>query len=318
MRPLILIGLLALSPLSAFAAPDAQAIDAATYEGGPLPEGQSAITAKVQVLLDRANISPGVIDGFRGGMTTSAISAFETREGLAVDGQMDAEVWARLGGAEASRVSRTHTVTEEDLARVTGSLPEDYAELAEKDLLGYADAAEALAEKFHLDVDFLRALNPGGDFSAGSEIHVLDVQERAEGAVAEIEINKTTGRLIARAEDGSIVANYPVAVGSSQTPSPDGTFEVTAVAIDPTYSYNPDLNFKQGDNDEPLTLPPGPNGPVGIVWIDLDKPTFGIHGTPEPARLFSEQSHGCVRMTNWDARELAGMVSQGVSVAFVE
>ena len=318
MRFFFVAGLLAVSPLSAHAAPSAEEIEGATYDGGPLPDGQSAITARVQVLLDRADISPGVIDGYRGGMTTSAISAFETREGLTVDGKMDEDVWARLGGSEQSKVTKTYQVTEQDLGQVTGSLPDDYAKLAEKELLGFADAAEALAEKFHLDVEFLRALNPESDFSAGSSIKVLNVKNDADAQVASIEIDKSTSRLIARTQEGNVVANYPVTVGSGQTPSPEGKFEVTAVAIDPTYSYNPDVNFQQGDNSEPLTLPPGPNGPVGTVWIDLNKPTFGIHGTPDPARLFSEQSHGCVRMTNWDARELAGMVTQGVTVAFKE
>jgi lipoprotein-anchoring transpeptidase ErfK/SrfK len=90
-----------------------------------------------------------------------------------------------------------------------------------------------------------------------------------------------------------------------------------AVAPEATYSYRPDVNFQQGDNDEPLTLPPGPNNPVGGIWLDLSAPTYGLHGTPEPDLIDKIQSHGCIRMTNWDARELAGMVEQGTVVEFV-
>lgn len=308
--------LVGLAPVAGLAEITPDSIASASYEGGELPDGQSAITAKVQLLLDRADISPGVIDGYRGGMTVSAISAFETREGMVVDGKMDQAVWEALEGAQAGQVTRTHTITAEDLDAVTGENPDDYARMAEQNLLGYVSQAEALAEQFHLDVDFLRQLNPGSGFGAGSTITVLDIQDPAEAEVTDIFIDKRAGRLLALDAQGQIIANYPVAVGSDQTPSPSGAFEVMAVAFDPTYTYQPDVNFQQGDNDEVLTLPPGPNGPVGLVWIDLNEPTYGIHGTPDPARLFSEQSHGCVRMTNWDALELGGMVSDGTKVIF--
>lgn len=293
-------------------------IDAVGYSGGPLPEGQSALTVKVQVLLDRADISPGIVDGWKGGMSTSAIQAFETREGLPVDGVMDAQVWDALGGDAAAPITSQYTITPEDTDRIGGTLPTDYAEIAQMDWIHYTSVAEKLAEDFHMDEEFLELMNPGASFTAGETITVVVPTEDAAGEVAEIEINKTTSRLTARDASGAIIANYPVAVGSSQTPSPSGTVEVNAVAFEPTYSYNPDLNFQQGDNDEFLTLPPGPNGPVGLVWIDLSKPTYGIHGTPEPASLFSAQSHGCVRMSNWDALELAEMVSAGTTVRFVE
>jgi lipoprotein-anchoring transpeptidase ErfK/SrfK len=110
---------------------------------------------------------------------------------------------------------------------------------------------------------------------------------------------------------------YPATIGSAATPSPSGRFTVVAVAENPTYTYNPDLNFKQGNNDKVLTIPPGPNGPVGTVWIALSQPTFGIHGTPEPSMIDKAASHGCVRLTNWDAEELAKMVSKGVVVDFL-
>jgi lipoprotein-anchoring transpeptidase ErfK/SrfK len=190
--------------------------------------------------------------------------------------------------------------------------------MAQQEMLGYVSAAEALAEKFHMDVDFLRQLNPGAGFGAGSTISVFSVKDPAEATVSRITIDKSTQRLLAETADGRTVANYPVAIGSAQTPSPSGRHEVKAIAIEPTYTYDPDKNFQQGDNDQALTIPPGPNGPVGSVWIDLSKPTYGIHGTPDPAELFTAQSHGCVRMTNWDALELADMVETGATVVFQE
>ncbi|PZN49764.1 MAG: hypothetical protein DIU65_13850, partial [Proteobacteria bacterium] len=119
-------------------------------------------------------------------------------------------------------------------------------------------------------------------------------------------------------EAGKLVAAYPATIGSSDTPSPSGTHAVSRIAFDPNYTYNPKVNFKQGDNDKILTIPPGPNGPVGTVWIALDKPTYGIHGTPEPSKIGKTHSHGCVRLTNWDAAELAKLVKPGVPVEFVD
>ena len=303
-------------PTVTLAAPSAEEIDLATYSGGDLPDGQSALTVKLQVLLDRAGIAPGVIDGYKGGMSESALRAFERREGLTVDGVLDEEVWSALGGADAEPITQDYTITAED-AQVRGdALPDDYAELAKLDRMGFVTVAEALAEKFHMDVDFLQALNPDAAFNEGETIRVVAPGEDISGAVASIVIDKEARRLTARNEAGDTLADYPVAIGSQETPSPSGTMEVEAVAVEPTYSYRPSENFQQGDNDEPLTLPPGPNGPVGSVWIDLSKPTYGIHGTPEPAKLFEADSHGCVRMSNWDARELAELVSPGTTVEF--
>ncbi|TCD15361.1 L,D-transpeptidase family protein [Oricola cellulosilytica] len=291
-------------------------VNDATYDGGPLPDGQSPLTAKVQILLDRAAVSPGVIDGYGGESVEKAIRAFETINGLPVDGTMDEEVWSALQANTGDTIV-SYTITEEDLTDIVEPLPEDYAELAELDWLGYTQVDEKLAERFHMDVEFLHALNPGADFaSPGAQIWVADPGEDAEVDVARIVADKSLSRLLVYDSADKLVLSYPVTIGSEQTPSPSGTHEVVAVAIEPTYSYNPDKNFQQGDNDEPLTLPPGPNGPVGLVWIDLSKPTYGLHGTPEPAEIGKTSSHGCVRMTNWDASELAHLVSSGIEVSF--
>lgn len=295
----------------------AEAINSATLDGA-LPDGQSAAAAKLQILLDRAGASPGVIDGYPGENVTKGIRAAETMHGLEVDGVFDPELAAAIDTGAAVIVD--YTITSEDVnGRFDPSLPDDYAELAKLEWLGYGDPLEMLAERFHMDVDFLKALNPGADFgSAGTTIMVADPGAAASKAVARVEADKGLRQVRGYSADGALVAAYPATIGSSANPSPSGTHEVTAIAIEPTYSYRPDENFQQGDNTEQLTLPPGPNGPVGIVWIDLSEPTYGLHGTAEPAAIDKTQSHGCVRLTNWDARELADLLQPGTPVAFID
>lgn len=310
---------LALAALAApAAAMTADDIRNATYDGGDLPDGQSGLTVRLQVLLDRSGISPGIIDGYKGGMSESALRAFERREGFTVDGVLDSEVWAALGGEDAGDVLRAYTVTEEDASGLVDSIPDDVARKAEMDSLGYLRVSEKLAERFHMDEDVLVALNPGAAFRPGETLVVADPGERLEGEVARIEVRKGAQRAVALDADGRMLASYPVAIGSDATPSPSGKMQIEAIAMDPTYTYDPDVNFVADGVKEALILPPGANGPVGTVWLDLSKPTYGLHGTDTPAKLFENRSHGCVRFTNWDIEELAHLVEQGTVVEFVE
>ncbi|MDO5631800.1 MAG: L,D-transpeptidase [Paracoccus sp. (in: a-proteobacteria)] len=294
-------------------------IEAASYGGGDLPAGRSALTAKVQILLDRSGTSPGVIDGFKGGMSESAIKAFERRAGLPMDGIMDHAVWAMLQAYAERPATQDYTITQADAEGLVASIPTDYAEKAQMSHMGYTSIAERLGERFHMDEKFIAFLNPGVDLVPGATIKVMAPAPPLRGKVANIYIDKATRRVAAYDANGRMLADYPATVGSSTTPSPSGEVMVRAVALDPTYTYNPSRNFKQGNNDRVLVVPPGPNGPVGTVWIDLSKPTYGIHGTPAPSQLFRNQSYGCVRLTNWDARELAHLVQPGVTkVHFLE
>lgn len=296
----------------------ADAINAANFTGQPLPDGQSAITARIQILLDRGGVSPGVIDGYAGENVDKAIRAFEEINGLPVDGVMDETVWEALQ-AHAGEAVRSYTITPEDLSDIVEPLPEDYGELAKRDWLGYESAAEKFAEMFHMDIEFLKSLNPDANFDEpGTSILVADTGTDVETEVARIVADKSRSRLLVYDPSDRLVLSYPVTIGSGDTPSPSGEYEIVGVATDPTYSYNPEVNFQQGDNDEQLTLPPGPNGPVGNVWIDLSKPTYGLHGTPEPSKIGKTASHGCVRLTNWDANELAKLVANGTPVQFVD
>jgi lipoprotein-anchoring transpeptidase ErfK/SrfK len=271
---------------------------------------------KLQVILDRAAASPGAIDGFGGDNLRKALMAFEIMSGLEADGIPDEELLSLLDTSH--QAIGTYVIVEEDAAAVTGPVSEDFAQMAELEFVGYADIAEAVAERFHMDIDLLRLLNPGAAFRVGEEVLVADIgAPEPEGPVTLIEVDKTLGQLRAYGEDGTLLAAYPVSIGSKENPSPSGTRTIGAVAPMPTYTYNPDVNFQQGANTEVLSIAPGPNGPVGSMWIDLSEPHFGIHGTPEPSLIDKTPSHGCVRLTNWDAWELSRMVSEGVPVKFL-
>lgn len=293
-------------------------IEAATYTGGDLPAGRTALTAKVQVLLDRSGTSPGVIDGFKGGMSDSALRAFERRVSLPIDGIMDPHVWNLLQAYTDLPVTQDYTITEADAQGLVDAIPTDYAKKAEMSSQGYTSIAEKLGERFHMDEKFIAFLNPGVTLVPGATIKVAAPGSASKTRVSRIIIDKATRRVAAYDDKGRMIVDYPATIGSDSTPSPSGTHRVVTVAVNPNYTYNPKKNFKQGNNDKVLIVPPGPNGPVGTVWIDLSQPSYGIHGTSTPSRLFHNQSYGCVRLTNWDAEELAGLVQPGItSVEFL-
>ncbi|PDT81225.1 L,D-transpeptidase [Sinorhizobium sp. BJ1] len=279
------------------------------------PRPEPAIV-HLQVLLDRAGSSPGVIDGYYGENVTKAVAGFEAMQGLPADGKLDPQVIEKL--SDGKPVIEPYVISEDDAKDLVESIPEDYAKQAEMEHLGYTSVAERLSERFHMDIDLLKALNPGSAFAVGGTVSVAIPGVAKEGKVKRIEARRRAGQVLAFAEDGSLLSVYPATIGSEESPSPSGTHKVKGVAREPTYVYNPKLNYQQGDNTEVLTLPKGPNGPVGSVWIDLTEPTYGIHGTPEPSLIDKAGSHGCIRLTNWDAEELAAMVKPGVIVEFTD
>ncbi|PZU66450.1 MAG: hypothetical protein DI546_23050, partial [Rhizobium sp.] len=169
-----------------------------------------------------------------------------------------------------------------------------------------------------MHIALIKALNPTAAFKPGETIAVAIPDAARTGSVKRIEVHRKLAQVFAFAEDSSLLAVYPATIGSEDSPSPTGTHKVKGVSRMPTYTYNPKINFQQGNNKNILELPSGPNGPVGTVWIDLTEPTYGIHGTPEPELIGKVGSHGCVRLANWDVEELAGMVKPGVVVEFIE
>ncbi|MCX8996496.1 L,D-transpeptidase [Rhizobiaceae bacterium BDR2-2] len=275
--------------------------------------------AALQTLLDRAGASPGVIDGRMGSNVTKALEAYEMMTGERLDPNDSEDILQRLSFSGGMPIVN-YTITPQDAAGpYVAAIPDDYGEKATMPALSYTSVEEALAERFHMDENYLRELNPGVDFTIpGSVIKVISPGERKTGAVTRIVADKGRKQVFAYDESGALVAAYPATIGSSDTPSPSGTHTVARIALDPGYTYNPKINFKQGDNHGILQIPPGPNGPVGNVWIALSKPTYGIHGTPEPSKIGKTNSHGCVRLTNWDATELAKMVKVGATVEFID
>lgn len=281
-------------------------------------KSRAEITA-LQVFLDREGFSPGVIDGKMGSNVTKAIEAWQQATGETLDPNNTEDILERLrmnGGLPIT----SYTITAADAAGpYVASIPEDYAHKAMLPHMSFTSTTEMLGEKFHMDETYLRELNPGVDFTIpGTIIKVINPGENRKEKVARIIADKARKQVLAYDAAGKLVAAYPATIGSSDTPSPSGIVNVERIALNPGYTYNPKINFKQGNNDKILTLQPGPNGPVGTVWIALSKPTYGIHGTPEPSKIGKTQSHGCVRLTNWDATELAKMVSVGVTVEFAD
>jgi len=299
----------------------AEEINAATYvEGADALPGANPLVAKLQVRLDRAGASPGVIDAYAGANVRKAVEAVETVLGLPVDGMLDQQVWDALGGDSAAPVVVQYTITDEDAAYpFLSSIPADYSEQAQLPTLGFTSPEERFGERFHMNPKLLAALNPGADFrKVGATIWVAAFEgQPVTGAIARIVADKTRRQVRAYDAGNRLIVAYPATIGSDENPSPTGDHVVEGVAANPVYYYDPG-NFVQAGNTEKLELPPGPNNPVGTMWIDLSEPSYGIHGTPEPSKIDKTGSHGCIRLTNWDAEELAGLVQPGVIVSFLE
>lgn len=306
------------APAAGSTAPEGKAIDSTGFAAVAAGQNQRDALIRAQAILDRAHFSPGVIDGRAGGNFTRALEAFEAIHGLPTTPLNDA-VWKALLTADHGPVTQDYVITGDDVkGPYLGSVPDDMAALARLPHLGYGSPAEALAERFHMDEALLRALNPNADFgTAGTSIVVIRPSADPLPPVTRIEVDKARNVVRAYGADRLLVAQFPATVGSTERPAPSGTWAVRAVVTNPTYTYDPRrLTF--GDSSlGVLKLAPGPNSPVGTTWIDLTAPTFGIHGSPDPTKIGKTASHGCVRLTNWDAVALGKAVRKGTSVVFV-
>lgn len=305
-------------------APPFSALSANTVAYAPPPPDatvQSAVLLRAQVLLDRAGFSPGVIDARHGENVRQALAAFQEARGLPRDGTLNPAAWQALQSVGGPSVVARYVITQADLAGpFISGVPDSLVEQSNLTALSYTSAAELIAERFHMDEDLLRAMNPGVNFDgAGQEILVANPARPALTAnVARIEVD--AGEKAIRAYDaaGLLLAFYPASIGSTEQPSPTGAMTVNGVARRPTYTYDPrKLDYARGRITRKLVVAAGPNNPVGVTWIDLSKPTYGIHGTPDPDVIGKTQSNGCVRLTNWDVLALARGVKPGVKVKFV-
>jgi len=312
----------------------AEAVNRARFETGKVRRGVDPATLKAEVVLDRLHFSVGAIDGMAGQNFRKALAAFQQHNELPPTGKLDGATWNKLTQADDQPAIIDYEIAADDVeGRFADKLPTRMEQMAELPGLPYAGPREKIAEKFHMNEKLLRALNPRSSFTqSGARILVASVAPMPQGdatrtagkgkpaegqaKVAAIDVDKTQQSVRAFDKDGKLLAFYPASIGSAEKPAPSGSFKVTGVAPNPTYHYDPKFAFKEVKVQQKFTIKPGPNNPVGIVWIDLSAPSYGIHGTPTPETVGKAESHGCVRLTNWDALALAAMVGKGTVVRF--
>lgn len=292
----------------------------ATDNAAPVgPGAKGTAVLRAQVLLDRAHFSSGEIDATYGSNLRKAIEGYQKASGLKVTGTLEAPTWGALN-ADTAPILISYTVQDSDVAGPFAAIPPEMADKAKMTTLGYVSVEEALGEKFHMSPALLSQLNPGKDLGrAGEEIVVANT---AVGSIwpkaAKVIIDDSDGTLTLVDASGKTLAQFPATTGSEHDPLPLGNWKVRGVARNPVFKYNPQLFWDADASDIKATLPAGPNNPVGIVWVDLTKAHYGIHGTPEPSHVGKTESHGCIRLTNWDAAALAQSVVPGVDVVLQE
>jgi lipoprotein-anchoring transpeptidase ErfK/SrfK len=279
-----------------------------------------------QVLLDRQGFSTGQIDGKPGINLTHALAAAQAARKLNATGKPDCDTWKALGGEKSEPTTVSYTLTEADLkGPFEKQIPRNLDEQAKLPELGYQSIVEAIAERFHASPALIQHLNPRVAMTAGREIRVPgvvpfnpDVKPAGDAAAGDItiQVSRDDSSLRATRADGSVVFFAPVTTGSEHDPLPPGDFKVTGVSWHPVFHYNPDLFWDAKASDTKATIKAGPNNPVGVVWIALSLEHYGMHGTPEPANVGHTESHGCVRLTNWDAARVAALVKPGTPVHF--
>lgn len=297
----------------------AGAAEPAASDAGESSSGTSAALLRAQVLLDRAGFSPGEIDGRAGGNTTRAVRGYQKRHDLDISGSLDAPTLKALA-ADSSEALIDYTITADDVAGPFAAIPADTAAKAKLPALGFTSALESLGERFHVNPALLQRLNGSANFgTAGTVIRVPNVASAAPiGKAAKVVVDKSDRTVSVLDDAGTVIAQFPASTGSTHDPLPIGKWTIKGVARNPTFHYNPKLFWDADASDAKATLPAGPNNPVGVVWVDLSKPHYGIHGTPEPSKIGKTESHGCIRLTNWSAQQLAAAVSPGTPAVLQE
>jgi lipoprotein-anchoring transpeptidase ErfK/SrfK len=320
-----IIGTLGALTLGLAAAPAGAAISKEmvnqAYFKKAVPHGTRVrpLLIKAQVLLKRALVSPGVIDGRYSANTRKALRVYQQRKGLPVTSILDATTWKALASQGKDPVLGTYTITKNDVnGPFLRKVPGDVRQMAKLKRMSYTSPKELLAERFHMSEALLKTLNPGVNFKKpGATLVVARVgNEKPQSAVTSVVVDKVAQAVKGYDQEGKLVVFYPATIGSSEFPSPTGNLKVTAIAENPTFTLTSKVKYARLKKGQVITVPAGPNNPVGATWIGLSKSGYGIHGSPHPELIRQRESHGCVRLTNWDARELAQLVHPGVPVRF--
>ena len=313
---------LCLAPPAWAATLDASAINSAQYGAKRTSQNKmDPALIKAQVLLDRAQFSPGEIDGKLGDNAQKALNAFAEANGTKGSKALTSELWTKLEATSQDPAVTEYKITERDVkGPFLKKLPAKMEDMKHLKALGYSSPREAIAERFHMSERLLVTLNPNKRFDkVGESVSVMNLVDKStKTPIDRIEVYKSLQVVKAFDPNGILVAFFPASVGSAEKPTPTGTLKVISSDANPTYRYNPNYKFKGVKSKKPFTIEPGPNNPVGSYWIGLSAEGYGIHGTANPGKIGKSESHGCVRLTNWDVSWLGKNVKKGTPVVFID